>query len=612
MKLMFDIETNGLTHTKVWCLAAVDMESGEEFYFSDFDSDYPDVIDGLKLMDQATVIAGHNIIGFDIPALAQHYQWKVTEQKVIDTMLLSQLNDFYRPSLKKASEISRTGTHAMAAWGIAFKQEKHEDPDWSVYSPEMRERCISDVHLNIRMYKYLLNETKMIKQYSPSYAKALELEHNFATAMAEQRQNGWLFDRGSAEKTLRYIDKRMAEIEMVVEPKLKPRTVFLDKEPREVKYLKNGNMDRVSMAWFADKPVESPYRRFKIVPQNLGNNDAVMNLLFEEGWQPTEWNWKRTENGGLKKGPPKLTEDSYESITGELGQLVGEWRTLRSRRGLLEGLTRLCNSDSRVACDPFVIGTNTFRCRHRGIVNIPGAYAVLGRDVRSCFITSPGRKLVSCDSDSNQLRGLCHYLNNADVTDSVVEGKNEEGTDIHSRVASILGVTRPTAKTVTYALLFGAGDAKLAESAGQKGQGTEIKEKLMQAYPGFDEMLARFEGEWEHNAHEHNRGFVLGLDGRRVFTEKRKAFNALLQSFEAVICKEACVQAERMIKTEKLDAKVVCHYHDEVTYDVAEADAKRVGEILEYSFGPHVTQKYNLNVTMGGTSAIGESWYAVH
>ena len=612
MKLMFDIETNGLTHTKVWCLAAVDMESGEEFYFSDFDSDYPDVIDGLKLMDQATVIAGHNIIGFDIPALAQHYQWKVTEQKVIDTMLLSQLNDFYRPSLKKASEISRTGTHAMAAWGIAFKQEKHEDPDWSVYSPEMRERCISDVHLNIRMYKYLLNETKMIKQYSPSYAKALELEHNFATAMAEQRQNGWLFDRGSAEKTLRYIDKRMAEIEMVVEPKLKPRTVFLDKEPREVKYLKNGNMDRVSMAWFADKPVESPYRRFKIVPQNLGNNDAVMNLLFEEGWQPTEWNWKRTENGGLKKGPPKLTEDSYESITGELGQLVGEWRTLRSRRGLLEGLTRLCNSDSRVACDPFVIGTNTFRCRHRGIVNIPGAYAVLGRDVRSCFITSPGRKLVSCDSDSNQLRGLCHYLNNADVTDSVVEGKNEEGTDIHSRVASILGVARPTAKTVTYALLFGAGDAKLAESAGQKGQGTEIKEKLMQAYPGFDEMLARFEGEWEHNAHEHNRGFVLGLDGRRVFTEKRKAFNALLQSFEAVICKEACVQAERMIKAEKLDAKVVCHYHDEVTYDVAEADAKRVGEILEYSFGPHVTQKYNLNVTMGGTSAIGESWYAVH
>ena len=612
MKLCFDLETDGVTHSKVWCLAIVDIDTGEEFLFSDHSSKYPNVIQGLDMMDQATVLVGHHILGFDIPALAQHYQWKVTTQKIIDTLILSQLNDFYRPSLNGASKAAGTGTHAMAAWGLAFKQPKHDDPDWNVFSEEMMERCSSDVHLNIRMYKYLLAETKKIKQYSPSYAQALELEHGFAMAMTEQRRNGWLFDQGSAEKTLRYIDKRMAEIEIVVEPKLKPRTVWLDKEPREIKYLKNGNMDRVSMAWFADKPIESPYQRFKVVPQNLGNNDAVMNLLFEEGWQPTEWNWKRTENGGLKKGPPKLTEDSYESIQGDIGRLVGEWRTLRSRRGLLEGLLKLMRPDGRVSCDPFTIGTNTFRCRHRGIVNIPGAYAVLGKEVRSCFTAGEGRVLVSCDSDSNQLRGLCHYLNNQEVTEAVVDGKNEDGTDIHSRVAQIIGVTRPTAKTVTYALLFGAGDAKLAESAGQKGKGAEIKEKLLAAYPGFDEMLGRFESEWEHNAYEHDRGFVLGLDGRRVFTEKRKAFNALLQAFEATICKEACVQAERMIKAESLDAKVVCHYHDEVTYDVADADAKRVGEILEYCFGPHVTEKYNLNVTMGGTSAIGGSWYDVH
>ena len=608
---MFDIETNGLDHTLVWCLALVDIDTGEERYFTDHDPKYPNVNQGLALMDNAKVLSGHNVIAFDFPALEKHYGWK-PKAKIIDTLLLSQLNDFYRPSLNAASKAAGTGNHAMAAWGLAFKQPKEDDPDWLEYSDLMRSRCISDVQLNIRMYRYLLNETKKIKEYSPSYAKALELEHGFATAMSKQRVNGWLFDQGSAEKTLRYIDKRMAEIEIVVEPKLKPRTVWLDKEPREIKYLKNGNMDRVSMAWFADKPIESPYQRFKVVPQNLGNNDAVMNLLFEEGWQPTEWNWKRTENGGLKKGPPKLTEDSYESIQGDIGRLVGEWRTLRSRRGLLEGLLKLMRPDGRVSCDPFTIGTNTFRCRHRGIVNIPGAYAVLGKEVRSCFTAGEGRVLVSCDSDSNQLRGLCHYLNNQEVTEAVVDGKNEDGTDIHSRVAQIIGVTRPTAKTVTYALLFGAGDAKLAESAGQKGKGAEIKEKLLAAYPGFDEMLGRFESEWEHNAYEHDRGFVLGLDGRRVFTEKRKAFNALLQAFEATICKEACVQAERMIKAESLDAKVVCHYHDEVTYDVADADAKRVGEILEYCFGPHVTEKYNLNVTMGGTSAIGGSWYDVH
>lgn len=614
MKAVWDIETNGLDHTHVWCLAVLDVESGVCRYFTDHDDSKPSMREGLKLLDTVTTHIGHNLIGFDIPALEQHYQWKVSENaKVVDTMLLSQLNDFYRPSLKKASMGSGKGNHAMATYGIAMGQLKEEDPDWNVYSPDMESRCVGDVHLNLRMYNYLMRESKVLLGEAPGYREAIRLEHEFAELCAEQSKNGWMFDKAYSEKLIRLIDKRMEEIAQVVEPNLKPRKVWIDQHPREVKYLKDGRMDRVSREWFADKPVEQTYRRFQMVDTDLGNNEAVRELLLENGWKPTEYNWKKDKETGKKiRMAPKLTEDSYDSITGELGRLVSEWRTLRSRRGLLVGLNNLQREDGRVSCDAFTIGTNTFRVRHRGIVNIPGNDALVGAKVRKCFIAPPGRVLVSADSDSNQLRGFAHYLNNQEVTEAIVSGSNEDGTDVHSRTAGFLEVARPTAKNVTYATLFGAKDAKLAETAGMKGQGAEIREKMELAFPGFQALTEETNNEWVYNAEVHGRGFVTGLDGRRIYCEQHKAFNAKLQAFEAVTCKEAAVHANKLILAEGLDSLIVCHYHDEMTWDTHPDVAQRVGEILEEGFGPHITEKYNLNCPMGGTAQIGFNWSEIH
>ena len=49
-----------------------------------------------------------------------------------------------------------------------------------------------------------------------------------------------------------------------------------------------------------------------------------------------------------------------------------------------------------------------------------------------------------------------------------------------------------------------------------------------------------------------------------------------------------------------------------MTFESSEADAHRVSEILEYSFGDFITEKYNLNIPMGGSAQIGKTWYDVH
>ena len=173
-------------------------------------------------------------------------------------------------------------------------------------------------------------------------------------------------------------------------------------------------------------------------------------------------------------------------------------------------------------------------------------------------------------------------------------------------------MSRPIAKNLIYALLFGAGDALLGQTAGMKGKGKQLKAKLMLAFPGFESMMENMNDQYDANLYETDRGFMTGIDGRKIFCERFKSFNALLQGYEAVTCKAACAETMRMVKAEGLDAKIIAMVHDEVNMDVAECDADRVAEILEYSFGPFVTEKYRLKVPMGGTSKIGDTWNDVH
>ena len=67
MELVFDIETDDLDATKIWCIVAID-ENDKVYSYSE------DKIEkGVKLLQKADKIIGHNIIGFDIPVIKKLY-----------------------------------------------------------------------------------------------------------------------------------------------------------------------------------------------------------------------------------------------------------------------------------------------------------------------------------------------------------------------------------------------------------------------------------------------------------------------------------------------------------------------------------------------------------
>ena len=67
MKLVFDIETDDLKATKIWCIVTIDEEGFERT----FDPDH--IEDGIKHLEEADTLIGHNILGFDIPVIKNLY-----------------------------------------------------------------------------------------------------------------------------------------------------------------------------------------------------------------------------------------------------------------------------------------------------------------------------------------------------------------------------------------------------------------------------------------------------------------------------------------------------------------------------------------------------------
>ena len=168
MKLVFDIETDDLNATKIWCIVAQDVDSNKIYKFG------PDNLDkGYELLESAEQLIGHNILGFDIPMVEKFSDVKLTDN-VVDTFVLSRL---FNPT--------REGGHSLDNWGYRLRFRKIEFEDYQNYSSEMLQYCVRDVQLNTLVYKKL-------KQESIGFSKeSVELEHQVAKVMRTQEDNGF-------------------------------------------------------------------------------------------------------------------------------------------------------------------------------------------------------------------------------------------------------------------------------------------------------------------------------------------------------------------------------------------------------------------------------------
>ena len=488
MRLVFDIEANGLYDTvdTIWCICAKDLDTGEKYEWTIENTKRP------SFLDSATVLIGHNILNYDLPVLKKLWDWEPNENtKITDTLVMSRLANPDRP--KPPRYTGKGGPHSLEAWGYRVGKGKPEHNEWHVFSPDMLRRCREDVEINYLTYYSVASELKDFSEES------IEIEHQIAKIITEQEHYGIRFDVDNAKKFIKYLDQQIEMIDNEILPNL-PKTLL----------------------------VGGPFQRVRFVSFDIGSTTKVKDYLLENGWQPDFWNISKTTG---ERSSPKL-EGEFRGITGDIPRKVRERITWRHRRSQIEGWIRnvriiytdtisntanMVDSDGnvnitdgssggrRLYCLPAganPCGAPTGRMYHSTVVNIPKANTnkktkqliwtperqkvIFGTQMRSLFIPRDGYVLVGHDAAGIELRMLAHYMDDKDFINEILNGDPHE----YNRFKAGLP-TRDAAKTFIYALIYGAGDAKIgAIIGGDANDGRDIKREYFAAIPKLEKFIS--------------------------------------------------------------------------------------------------------------------------
>ena len=170
--------------------------------------------------------------------------------------------------------------------------------------------------------------------------------------------------------------------------------------------------------------------------------------------------------------------------------------------------------------------------------------------VKALFKAPAGYELWEFDFSQIELRLAAVYAQEEDLLNAF-----REGNDIHQSVADRLGISRFAAKTINFAILYGAGVRKLSE---QLNTTAKRADEFLSSYRAEYPRLA-FVANQATAAAEQNH-FVRIWDGRRRHfkwpSEAHKAFNSVIQGGAAQICKRAVINLA--------DYQVVNTVHDSV------------------------------------------------
>jgi DNA polymerase I-like protein with 3'-5' exonuclease and polymerase domains len=571
--MIFDIETDDLNATKIWCIVAKEVD-GKSYRFT------PDEIeDGIKLLEQADTLIGHNIIGFDLPVLEKLYNFKYSG-KVIDTLVMSRL---YNPV--------RENGHSLKTWGYRLGVPKQEQPEFDNYTPVMLNYCEQDVILNEAVYKYLLDEGLGFSKQS------LDLEHRTASIMREQEQTGFCFDSKQAMTLLAELKQNMADVEDEVHNTFKPKWV---EDKQVLPYIKkNGELSKRGLT---DEEYESilasvnrgPFMRKKLVEFNLGSRKQIGEYLIDFGWQPERF---------TPTGQPIVDEGTLKKITHiKEAKLIADYLLYQKRIAQVSSWIDELKED-RVHGRVIPNGTITGRMTHRNpnMAQVPNLGSPYGKECRACWTVPEGYKLVGVDASGLELRMLAHYMNDIDYIEEVVNG------DIHSTNQELAGLkTRDQAKTFIYALVYGAGDAKIGKIInGDINKGKALKERFFKNLPALKKLKDRVQ-------QASNRGFLKGIDGRKIHVRSQhSALNTLLQGCGAIVMKQAMINLHELIKLNTVDAKFVANIHDEWQLQVKESQADYIGRLGVESI-EKVTEQFNMRCDLTGQYKIGGNWSETH
>ena len=501
-----------------------------------------------KYLDRFESIVAHNGISYDFQVLERLWNVKVPLPKQVDTLVLSRL-----------SVPDRKGGHSLRAWGesLGFKKDDYTGT-WDEYNDDMLSYCKRDVLVCEKVFERLLVETIEFSQQS------VDDEHMMQRLACHVQDNGFYFD---AEQGEELYDRIVAEEQQIV---AKMQQVF---EPTVVE-LKT---------------------KTKLVPFNPASRKQIGERLMLKGWEPREF---------TETGQPKVNETVLESIPLEEAQLLSRYFTLQKRSAMIKSWIKACEDDNRVRCTYQTLGavTNRMSCSNPNLQQVPSVRKPFGSECRSLWRATPGNFLIDTDAAGLELRVLAHYLSDRSFTNEILNG------DIHTANQRMAGLdTRDQAKTFIYALLYGAGDAKIGLIVnGTARDGMELRERFLSNMPSFKRFREAV------NRKGANAGTLTAIDGRVLRVRHEHAsVNTLIQGSSAVLMKQWFMQTGMNLKRKRANAGIVAMVHDEMVIESTEECVDLTSECVRISMS-HVNKLYDMRCPLDCDVHVGTNWSEIH
>ena len=604
-RYIFDIETNGLLDTTDTIHSLVIQDADTGTVWSCADDGRTHTIDyGLELLWRGDQIIGHNIIGFDIPAIQLVHPWfQIDQDKVFDTLVVSRLlwADLMDRDAKAIAtgrlEKRLRGSHSLDAWGQRLgewkgdysKEMKAKDLDpWAEWNEEMQRYCEQDVRVTAAFLDLIES-----KGTDP---RAIELEHQIAWIIKEQEETGFVFDYEGALDLLKELQAERADVESKLQSLFDPWFSFVEtKVPaRTVNYK---SLERHSV-WAG-----APYCKVKMNVFNPGSRHHIADRLMKvRGWQPSEF---------TAKGQPKVDDDILGSLPYPEAQQIAYYLMLQKRIGqVYEGqgswIKKYNPETGRMHGRVITNGAVTGRMTHSNpnVAQTPSVKAPFGKECRALWTVPKGKKLVGVDVSGLELRMLAHYMNDPAYSKEVVEG------DVHTANQEAAGLsTRDQAKTFIYAFLYGAGNEKIGSIVGKgAAHGGKLKKRFLEGLPSLKKLINGVTKKAKAS------GYLKGLDGRKLtIRHQHAALNTLLQSAGALVCKRWAVECEierrRRGWTDKV--KYVANVHDEIQFEVDEDIAEEWAKIAVECIA-RAGEYFAIRVPLTGDANIGNNWEQTH
>ena len=579
--LVFDIETDGLDATKIWCISTCDIHTEE------LNSYYGDSLqEGLTVLQDADKLIGHNIIGFDIPVVNKLLHVDLSTKPLIDTLVLSRL---FNPV--------REGNHGLESWGYRVGLPKIDFTDYGNFSPEMVEYCERDVLLNKKVYDVLNQERVGFSR------KSIDLEQGVAEILNRQREKGFLLDVKHTTLLLAELEDKLDATVVEVHKAFKPNENVLVLYPvktsadklSKMAVTSDGTKYRLNSDEYDDLHDKDKISRTIRTEFNLGSRKQIGEYLKKFGWKPTKF---------TPTGQPMVDESVLKKIKGiPEALLIAEYLTLQKRIAQIKSWLKNTDDEDRVHGFVNTNGTITGRMTHRepNLAQVPNSNSPYGTECRACWTVPDDYKLVGIDASGLELRMLAHYMDDEGFTNEILHG------DIHTANQKLAGLeSRSQAKTFIYAFIYGAGDEKLGTVVGGgRADGKRLKQSFLDNLPSLRNLKNRV-------TRAAAKGHIKGLDGRKIYIRSaHAALNSLLQGGGSIVMKEALCLLNSYIQDNNLDAHFVANIHDEWQIEVLEKDAKKVGELGILAI-QNAGLEFDMKCPLDGEYNIGANWSETH